>query len=203
MEPGEQSPEPGPTGTIITDTDNPTLAQPTMMALTPTHGDSTAAVDPATRDTIDRMADIRTCLGHQKIPAQAISTILQGLRPTMLRQYKWAWQTFGSWCGKEPINRLQPSVGTLLRFLKFLGDEKQASIATIKAHRAAIISTWDLCYPNQPSLTDNVQVRYYTRAKPQANKRTSKPPVWDIKVLLDYFSKETKPDEELNITDLA
>ncbi|KAJ1652528.1 hypothetical protein IWQ61_007154 [Dispira simplex] len=203
MEPDEQSPEPGPTGTIITDTDNPTSAQSTMVALTPTHGDSTTAADLATRDTIDRMANIRACLGHQKIPAQAISTILQGLRPTMLRKYKSVWKTFGSWCDKEQINRLQPSAGTLLRFLEFLGDEKQASIDTIKAHRAAIISTWVLCYPNQPSLTDNVQVRYYTRAKTQAHKRTSKPPVWDVKLLLDYFSKETKPDEELNITGLA
>ncbi|KAJ1649698.1 hypothetical protein IWQ61_009298 [Dispira simplex] len=156
MEPGKQSPEPGPTRKIITGTDNPTLAQPTMVALTPTHDDSTTAVDPITRDTIDCMADVRTCLGHQEISAQAISTILQGLYPTMLRQCKLAWQIFGSWCGKEQINHLQPSAGTLLRFLEFLGDEKQASIATIKAHQAAILLKWDICYPNQPSLTDNV-----------------------------------------------
>ncbi|KAJ1648905.1 hypothetical protein IWQ61_009841 [Dispira simplex] len=84
MEPGEQSPELGPTGTIITDADNPTLAQPTMVALTPTPGDPTTTVDPITRDTIDHMADIRTCLGHQEIPAQAIFTILQGPCSTTL-----------------------------------------------------------------------------------------------------------------------
>ncbi|KAJ1642424.1 hypothetical protein IWQ61_010626 [Dispira simplex] len=84
LESGEQSFKLGSAGKINIDTDNPTLAQPIVVAPPFTDDNSTTMGDPTTRNTIDRMADIRKCLEHQEILAQAISTILQGLCPTML-----------------------------------------------------------------------------------------------------------------------
>ncbi|KAJ1659650.1 hypothetical protein IWQ61_001301 [Dispira simplex] len=124
MEPGEKSSESGPTGQLITDPDHPIVAKPTVVALSSTHGNSTTMVDSTTRDTIDRVVDIRICLENQEMPTNVSSTILEGLQPTTLRQYKYAWNT-GSWCGKQQIDHLQPTASTLLRFLDFLGDQKQ------------------------------------------------------------------------------
>ncbi|KAJ1643961.1 hypothetical protein IWQ61_010470, partial [Dispira simplex] len=94
MEPGEQSSELGPTGQLITDPDHPIVAKPTVVALSSTHGNSTTMVDSTTRDTIDHVVDIQICLENQEIPTNVSSTILEGLQPTMLRQYKYAWKTF-------------------------------------------------------------------------------------------------------------
>ncbi|KAJ1649061.1 hypothetical protein IWQ61_009731, partial [Dispira simplex] len=84
LESGEQSFKSSSMGKIIIDTDNPTLAQPVVVAPPFTDGDSTTVGDSTTRGTVDHMVDIRKCLEHQGILVQAISTIIQGLRPTTL-----------------------------------------------------------------------------------------------------------------------
>lgn len=107
-------------------------------------------------------------------------------RPSTLKTYKVAWERWLSWAKRKQVNFKKPSGSQLAQFLADLHLFHGLSYNTILLHKS-VVST--LCSADMSSqLSSHVLVKHILKSISIKNPKCSKPPIWDIDVLVKYLS---------------
>ncbi len=87
-----------------------------------------------------RLEVIREGIGKDGFSARAAEFIAQARRPSTTACYDAKWKVWVSWCAQRQVNPVQPAIGQVGEFFRYLFEERQAAVSTIKGYRSALAS---------------------------------------------------------------
>lgn len=118
---------------------------------------------------------------------QQKSLLRASWRPSTLKAYKPAWTRWISWARMNKIPEYKPSGSDLARFLADLHNQEGLSYNTILSYKSAVST---LCDPEATeTLSSHPLVKRILKSIAITKPKISKPPVWDVDLVINYLSR--------------
>lgn len=118
---------------------------------------------------------------------EQLSLLKNSWRKSTLKTYEVAWNRWCSWATSKGLNIKSPTGPQLAQFLCDLYLTHNLSYNTILLHKS-VVST--LCSAEMSGqLSNHVIVKHILKSIALKNPKSTKPPVWDVSVLINFLIK--------------
>ena len=153
----------------------------------------------STSSASSRLAVIRLALRKKRFSERASSLIASSRRSSTSTVYNAKWKIYSSWCIKQEIDPLRPSIRRVADFFIYLFDEKKLAVSTIKGYRSMISHTLSFrgaCSIGSDCFLSEL-IRSFELKRPVSRSLT---PKWNLSCVLWSLTKD--PYEPINQSSL-
>ena len=156
--------------------------------------DTKTGMQPArdTRHSFGSLADFGWTDEIKEWSVEERSLLLSSWRRSTINTYMPAWNKWKVWCSSNNSSYRDPSPEQVARYLAYLHNSEGLAYRTILVHKS-VISTFTKLSGNT-TLASNFLIKHILKAISVAKDKKMKPPIWNVKNVLQYLENNT-PDE--------